>query len=95
MAGQLELRERLKMPRNKALSPGKYSLLSPLTPSEAKGMLEHRCLRSEIPLPFSDEVIDLILGDHRRFPRDILSHLRLCVRDRSDHGREDRLPRTG
>ena len=77
MAGQLELRERLKMPRNKALKSRivMYSLLSPLTPSEAKGMLEHRCLRSEIPLPFSDEVIDLIYATTGGVPRDIL---RIC-----------------
>jgi general secretion pathway protein A len=77
MAGQLNLRERLKMPRNKALKSRivMYSLLSPLTPTEAKGMLEHRCQRAEIKLPFSDEVIDIIYAATGGVPRDIL---RIC-----------------
>ena len=77
MAGQLELRERLKMPRNKALKSRivMYSLLSPLTPAEAKAMLEHRCNLADIPLPFSDEVIDLIYASTGGVPRDIL---RIC-----------------
>lgn len=77
MAGQLNLRERLKMPRNKALKSRivMYSLLSPLTPAEAKGMLEHRCQRAEIKLPFSDEVIDIIYAATGGVPRDIL---RIC-----------------
>lgn len=62
MAGQLELRERLKLPRNKALKSRivMYSLLSPLTLAEAKAMLDHRCKLAEMELPFSDDVIDLI-----------------------------------
>ena len=77
MAGQLELRERLKMRRNKALKSRivMYSLLSPLTPVEAKGMLQHRCQLAEITLPFSDETIDLIYGAAGGIPRDIL---RIC-----------------
>ncbi len=77
MAGQLELRERLKLPRNKALKSRivMYSLLSPLTPGEAKAMLEHRCQLSEIEIPFSDEVIDLIYSATGGVPRDIL---RIC-----------------
>ncbi len=77
MAGQLELRERLKMPRNKALKSRivMYSLLSPLTPVEAKGMLQHRCQLAELALPFSDETIDLIYGAAGGIPRDIL---RIC-----------------
>lgn len=77
MAGQLELRERLKLSRNKALKSRivMYSLLSPLTPAEAKGMLEHRCQIAEIKLPFSDEVIDLIYASTGGVPRDIL---RIC-----------------
>lgn len=77
MAGQLELRERLKMRRNKALKSRivMYSLLSPLTPVEAKGMLQHRCQLAEITLPFTDETIDLIYGAAGGIPRDIL---RIC-----------------
>lgn len=77
MAGQIELRERLKLPRNKALRSRivMYSLLSPLTPAEAKSMLEHRCKLTEIALPFPDEVIDLIYQAAGGVPRDIL---RIC-----------------
>lgn len=77
MAGQLELRERLKMPRNKALRSRivMYSLLSPLTPTEAKAMLAHRCGLAEIKLPFTDDVIDLIYSTTGGVPRDIL---RIC-----------------
>ena len=77
MAGQLELRERLKMPRNKALKSRivMYSLLSPLTLAEAKAMLEHRCKLAEISMPFSDDVIDLIYSSTGGVPRDIL---RIC-----------------
>jgi general secretion pathway protein A len=77
MAGQLELRERLKLPRNKALKSRivMYSLLSPLTPAEARAMLEHRCKLAEIEIPFSEEVIDLIYSATGGVPRDIL---RIC-----------------
>src|ERR687890_546258 len=73
MAGQIELRERLKLPRNKALRSRivMYSLLSPLTLAEAKAMLEHRCSLAEIPLPFPDDVIDLIYSTTGGVPRDI------------------------
>ncbi len=77
MAGQLELRERLKLPRNKALKSRivMYSLLSPLTPAEATAMLEHRCKLAEIEFPFSADVIDLIYVATGGVPRDIL---RIC-----------------
>jgi general secretion pathway protein A len=77
MAGQIELRERLKLPRNKALRSRivMYSLLSALTLAEAKSMLEHRCALSEIPIPFPDDVIDLIYSATGGVPRDIL---RIC-----------------
>lgn len=77
MAGQLELRERLKMRRNKALKSRivMYSLLSPLTPAEARSMLDHRCQLADIELPFSSEVIDLIYAATAGVPRDIL---RIC-----------------
>ncbi len=74
MAGQIELRDRLKNPRNKALKSRivMYSLLSPLTPDEAKAMLMHRCTLAEIELPFADPVIDLIYQASGGVPRDIL-----------------------
>jgi general secretion pathway protein A len=77
MAGQLELRERLKLPRNKALKSRivMYSLLSPLTLAEATSMLEHRCKLAEIEFPFSADVIDLIYVATGGVPRDIL---RIC-----------------
>jgi hypothetical protein len=52
-----------------------YSLLSALTLAEAKAMLEHRCSLAEIPLPFPDDVIDLIYSTTGGVPRDIL---RIC-----------------
>ncbi len=77
MAGQLDLRERLKLPRNKALKSRivMYSLLSPLTPHEARAMLEHRCKLADITLPFSNDVIDLIYAAAGGVPRDML---RIC-----------------
>ncbi|MGB8506934.1 MAG: AAA family ATPase, partial [Pyrinomonadaceae bacterium] len=77
MAGQLDLRERLKLSRNRALRSRivMYSLMSALSPAEAKGMLEHRCQLADIPLPFSDEVIDIIYSAAGGTPRDIL---RIC-----------------
>jgi general secretion pathway protein A len=77
MAGQIELRNRLKLPKNKALKSRivMYSLLSPLTVQEAKGMLEHRCKLHDIPLPFTDDVIELIYNAMVGVPRDIL---RVC-----------------
>jgi general secretion pathway protein A len=74
MAGLLELRTSLKLPRNKALRSRivMYSLLSPLTLQEAKAMLEHRCRLAEIPIPFPDEVIELIYVEMSGVPRDIL-----------------------
>ncbi len=78
MAGQLELRNRLKMPRNKALKSRivMYSLLSPLTPAEAKSMITHRCQMAEIPIPFPDTALDLIYSSTGGVPRDIL---RICA----------------
>ena len=78
MAGQLELRNRLKMPRNKALKSRivMYSLLSPLTPAEAKSMIAHRCQMAEIPIPFPDAALDLIYSSTGGVPRDIL---RICA----------------
>ncbi len=74
MAGQLDLRERLKLPRNKALRSRivMYSLLSPLTPAEAKSMLQHRCNLADIEMPFPDDVVDLIYQASAGVPRDIL-----------------------
>ncbi len=74
MAGLLDLRSSLKQPRNKALRSRivMYSLLSPLTLGETKAMLEHRCKLAEMPLPFSDNVIELIYAEMSGVPRDIL-----------------------
>jgi hypothetical protein len=52
-----------------------YSLLSPLTLAEAKGMVEHRCNLADIALPFSDDVVELIYVSTGGVPRDIL---RIC-----------------
>jgi general secretion pathway protein A len=74
MAGQLELRNRLKLKANQALKSRiiMYSLLDPLSLSEAKAMLAHRCEMMEIAVPFSDEVIQHIYDAAGGVPRDIL-----------------------
>lgn len=74
MAGQLELRNRLKLKANKALKSRiiMYSLLDPLSLSETKAMLNHRCEMAEIEVPFSDSVIQLIYDAAGGVPRDIL-----------------------
>jgi type II secretory pathway predicted ATPase ExeA len=74
MAGQLELRNRLKLKANKALKSRiiMYSLLDPLSLSECKSMLAHRCEMMEIPVPFPDEVIQSIYDAAGGVPRDIL-----------------------
>lgn len=74
MAGQLELRNRLKLKSNRALKSRiiMYSLLDPLSLSETKAMLRHRCEMVEIEVPFPDEVIQLIYDAAGGVPRDIL-----------------------
>jgi len=78
MAGQLELRNRLKLPANKALKSRiiMYSLLDPLSLSETKAMLAHRCEMSEMEVPFSDEVIARVYDAAGGVPREML---RLCA----------------
>ena len=78
MAGQLELRNRLKLPANKALKSRiiMYSLLDPLSFSETKAMIAHRCEMAEITVPFSDEVLTRVYEAAGGVPREIL---RLCA----------------
>lgn len=78
LAGQLELRARLKAPANKALKSRiiMYSLLDPLSLSETRSMLAHRCELAEITLPFSDEVLARIYDAGGGVPREVL---RICA----------------
>jgi len=78
LSGQLELRSRLNKPSNRAIKSRiiMYSLLDPLTLSETKAMIAHRCEMAEIQVPFSPEVIEQIYNEAGGVPRDIL---RLCA----------------
>lgn len=78
LSGQLELRSRLNKPSNRAIKSRiiMYSLLDPLTLSETKAMIAHRCEMAEIDVPFSAEVIEQIYNEAGGVPRDIL---RLCA----------------
>lgn len=77
MAGQLDLRDMLKLPKNRALKSRivMYSLLSSLTFEESALMIDHRCTLGEISNPFNSEVLNLIYQNAAGVPRDIL---RMC-----------------
>ncbi len=53
-----------------------YSLLDPLSFSETKAMLGHRCEMAEIDTPFSDDVLTRVYEAAGGVPREIL---RLCA----------------
>jgi general secretion pathway protein A len=74
LAGQIELRDRLLDPANKAIKSRIFapSVLAPLTLGETKAMLEFRCQQAEIALPFPDDVIQQIYESTGGVPREIL-----------------------
>lgn len=74
MAGQMELKERLLDPVQKALRSRVFapSVLAPLTLGETKAMIAYRCEQAEIPVPFSDDVIREIYEVAAGVPREIL-----------------------
>jgi general secretion pathway protein A len=78
LAGQLELRERLKNDHHKALFSRIFtsSLLSPLTVSETSEMIGYRCKFSEIINPFPAPVIERIYELTGGVPRAVLT---LCA----------------
>ena len=87
LAGQLELREKLLDPKNKALYSRVFtpSVLSPLTLDEAKRMIAFRCHIFEMENPFSDESIELLYQQTKGIPREIvklvLESYRLSIKD--------------
>src|SRR4051794_35138158 len=78
LARQLELRDRLKEEKNKAIdSRGfAYSLIDPLSFGEMKRMIIYRCEQAEMPVPFPDDVMEAIYDMTKGVPRDIL---KLCA----------------
>lgn len=88
LAGQLELRQKLLDPKNKALYSRVFtpSVLSPLTLDETKKMIAFRCHVFEMENPFSDESIELLYQHTKGIPRDIvklvLESYRLSIKDK-------------
>jgi general secretion pathway protein A len=78
LAGQLELRDRLKEAKNKAIDSRvfAYSLLDPLSFGEMKRMIVHRCEQAEMDVPFPEDVMEAIYDMTKGVPRDVL---KLCA----------------
>jgi general secretion pathway protein A len=78
LAGQIELRNKLLAPQQKALYSRLMapSVLSPLAPDEISGMIEHRCKLRKVRNPFSSEAVDRLFALTGGIPR---SALRLCA----------------
>jgi general secretion pathway protein A len=78
LAGQIELRNKLLAPQQKALYSRLVapSVLSPLAPDELSGMIEHRCKLRKIKNPFPAESIERLYALTGGIPR---STLRLCA----------------
>ncbi len=74
LSGQIELKERLLSPAQKAIRSRIFapSVLSPLTLSETKAMLTFRCQQADIEIPFSDDAIQAIYDTTGGVPREIL-----------------------
>ena len=80
LAGNLELRDRLKQPRHKPLLSRIFapSLISPMMPSEMRGMLELRCNREDIPFPFEPDALKAIYDFSSGVPRHALMIAEFC-----------------
>lgn len=74
MAGQLDLRDRLLLPKNKALFSRIFAptLLNPLLYPEMVGMLKARCDLAEIPFSFEEDALRQIHDCAGGVPREIL-----------------------
>lgn len=74
LAGQLELRDRLKDPTKKAIRSRIFapSLLAPLSYDDTKAMLEFRCKLVDIPMPFTDAALKNIYDSTGGIPRELL-----------------------
>jgi general secretion pathway protein A len=77
LAGNLELRDRLLLRRNKALASRIFapSLVNTMTEDEMVGMLRVRCDRESIRWPFSPGALRVLYEESLGVPRTIL---RLC-----------------
>lgn len=74
LAGQLELRDRLRDPSKKALRSRIFitSTLDPLTLDETRGMVAHRLAVAGLANPFPAEVVEDIWQKARGIPREIV-----------------------
>lgn len=77
LAGQLELRDRLRDPTKKALRSRIFitSTLVPLTLDEAVAMIAHRCAAEGEPNPFPLETVEAVWAEAKGIPREVL---KLC-----------------
>lgn len=78
IAGQLDLRDRILMKKNKALSSRIFAptLLNTLSVSECRSMIQFRCDCAGVANPFvCDEVIEALYSRSFGVPRDVL---RIC-----------------
>lgn len=75
LAGNLELRDRLKQRRHKPLLSRIFapSLISPMTPDEMRGMLQVRCDRESVPFPFEPDALKAIYDYSGGVPRHALA----------------------
>jgi general secretion pathway protein A len=74
LAGQLELRDRLRSPDKKALRSRIFapSILDALALDETCAMIAHRCQYAGIPNPFTDEIVEKIYAQTGGVPREVL-----------------------
>jgi general secretion pathway protein A len=74
LAGQLELRDRLKDPTKKAIRSRIFapSLLAPLSYDDTKAMIEFRCKLVDIPVPFAESALKSIYDSTGGIPREVL-----------------------
>jgi general secretion pathway protein A len=74
LSGQLELRQKLMDPTKKAIRSRIFapSHLAALSLSETEDMLNFRCARAEVPIPFTRESYEAIYTLSGGVPRDIL-----------------------
>lgn len=72
--GQLELIALLKSRRELMSRVAQFSVLSPLSPQDARDMLKHRWTTAggTNPLPFTQDALDLIYAATKGLPRDII-----------------------
>jgi type II secretory pathway predicted ATPase ExeA len=76
LAGQLELKEKLLDPTQRALRSRIFvhSLLDPLALGETRAMISHRCELADIAMPFTDACVEQIYQYTGGVPREVLKH---------------------